>query len=235
MSMTGNGAHGESGQARFEQRVEAPLAVLFAVAMQVTLATVSLQRDWMMWGMPGWVWLLSIAPEIGLILALSIPGTRRKLERADRRRTASIALVAVIGLSNVFALAVLVGSLITAQETVGVELLLKGGTIWGTNVIAFGLMYWEIDGGGPERRRESSGGLDRDFQFPQMENPDLVSPGWQPHLLDYIYLSYTNSIAFSPTDAMPLRHRAKLLMMFQSSVSALAVLLVAARAVNILH
>ena len=225
----------EADQARREQRVEAPLAVLFAVAMQVTLSLVSLQRDWRMWGTPGWVWLVAVAPELCLIFALSVPGTRRKLERADRRRTASIALVAVIGLSNVFALVVLIGSLITAQEAVGVELLLKGGTIWGTNVIAFGLMYWEIDGDGPERRREHGNALDRDFQFPQMENPDLVAPGWQPHLIDYVYVSFTNSIAFSPTDAMPLRHRAKLLMMFQSSVSALAVLLVAARAVNILH
>jgi len=225
----------EEDQADLEQRVEAPLAVLFAVVMQVTLASVSLERGWEMWGLPGWVWLISVFPESVLILALSLPRSRRRLERSDRRRQASIALVVLIGVSNIFALVVLIGSLIKAQETVGVELLLKGFTIWGTNVIAFGLFYWEIDGGGPESRRAGGPVVDRDFQFPQMENAGLVSPGWQPHLFDYIYVSFTNSIAFSPTDAMPLSHRAKLLMLSQSAVSALAVLLVAARAVNTLH
>ena len=75
----------------------------------------------------------------------------------------------------------------------------------------------------------------RDFQFPQQENPDLAPPGWHPRLIDYIYIAFTNAIAFSPTDAMPLRGRTKLLMLIESAVSALTVLLVAARAVNILH
>ena len=72
-----------------------------------------------------------------------------------------------------------------------------------------------------------------DFQFPQMENPQLAEPGWQPHLVDYIYVSFTNSIAFSPTDAMPLTRGAKMLMLSESTVSSLTVLLVAARAVNV--
>jgi len=66
-----------------------------------------------------------------------------------------------------------------------------------------------------------------------MENPQLVEPGWNPELVDYIYVSFTNSIAFSPTDAMPLTRRAKLLMLFESAISAITILLVAARAVNI--
>jgi hypothetical protein len=72
-----------------------------------------------------------------------------------------------------------------------------------------------------------------DFQFPQMENPQLAQPGWRPHLVDYLYVSFTNSIAFSPTDAMPLTRRAKMLMLSESGISAVTVLLVAARAVNI--
>ena len=72
-----------------------------------------------------------------------------------------------------------------------------------------------------------------DFQFPQLENPQLAEPNWRPHLVDYIYVSFTNSIAFSPTDAMPLSRWAKLLMLTESSISAITVLLVAARAVNI--
>ena len=66
-----------------------------------------------------------------------------------------------------------------------------------------------------------------------MENPELAEPGWHPRLFDYIYISFTNSIAFSPTDAMPLTRRAKMLMVSESGVSALSILLVAARSVNI--
>jgi hypothetical protein len=66
-----------------------------------------------------------------------------------------------------------------------------------------------------------------------MENPQLAAPGWHPRLLDYVYVSFTNSIAFSPTDAMPLSRRAKLLMLTESAISATTILLVAARAVNI--
>jgi hypothetical protein len=66
-----------------------------------------------------------------------------------------------------------------------------------------------------------------------MENPELAAPGWQPHFIDYMYVSFTNSIAFSPTDAMPLSRWAKLLMLLESAISVLVVLLVAARAVNI--
>jgi hypothetical protein len=105
-------------------------------------------------------------------------------------------------------------------------------TIWSTNVIAFGLWYWGLDRGGPVKRLQPDS-PSPDFQFPQMENPQLVAPGWYPELVDYIYVSFTNSIAFSPTDAMPLTRRAKLLMLFESAISAITILLVAARAVNI--
>ncbi len=74
-----------------------------------------------------------------------------------------------------------------------------------------------------------------DFQFPQQENPGLAAPAWHPRLFDYIYIAFTNAIAFSPTDAMPLSRRAKALMLMESASSALTVLLVAARAVNILR
>ena len=74
-----------------------------------------------------------------------------------------------------------------------------------------------------------------DFQFPQMENPELAPPAWQPELVDYVYVSFTNSIAFSPTDAMPLTRRVKMMMLAESAISATTVLLVAARAVNILR
>ena len=92
------------------------------------------------------------------------------------------------------------------HEDNGAELIYKGVTIWTTNMIAFGLWYWVFDRGGPVRRREPDP-PPPDFQFPQMENPELAAPDWHPRLFDYIYVSYTNSIAFSPTDAMPLDAR----------------------------
>jgi len=99
-------------------------------------------------------------------------------------------------------------------------------------VIAFGLCYWGLDRGGPVKRLQPDS-PSPDFQFPQMENPQLVAPGWYPELIDYIYVSFTNSIAFSPTDAMPLSRRTKLLMLSESAVSAISILLVTARYVNI--
>ena len=99
-------------------------------------------------------------------------------------------------------------------------------------MIAFGLWYWGFDRGGPVRRVQPDP-PPPDFQFPQMENPQLAEPGWYPHLIDYVYVSFTNSIAFSPTDAMPLTRWAKLLMLSESAVSSITILLVAARSVNI--
>jgi uncharacterized membrane protein len=117
--------------------------------------------------------------------------------------------------------------------TDAVPLLLTGGGIWLTNVIVFALWYWEWDRGGPMARvlgqRQYA-----DFLFAQMQNPESAPPDWEPAFLDYLYLSFTNSTAFSPTDVMPLSRWAKMLMMLQSSVSLVTVVLVVARAVNIL-
>jgi hypothetical protein len=105
--------------------------------------------------------------------------------------------------------------------------------IWLTNVIVFGLWYWDLDRGGPiERRRIHH--RQPDFLFPQMVTPGAAPEPWCPHFVDYLYVSFTNATAFSPTDTMPLTAWAKLLMMVQSLASLLTVVLVAARAVNIL-
>jgi uncharacterized membrane protein len=105
--------------------------------------------------------------------------------------------------------------------------------VWTTNVVAFGLWYWAFDRGGPVRRLGDDP-LPPDFQFPQMENPQLAAPGWRPELIDYLYVSFTNATAFSPTDVMPMARWAKLVMMLQSAVSLVTVGLVVARAVNVL-
>jgi uncharacterized membrane protein len=101
------------------------------------------------------------------------------------------------------------------------------------NGIVFGLVYWDIDDGGPFSRARHERATP-DFQFPQDENPQLARKGWRPRIWDYLYISLTAGTAFSPTDAMPLTGRAKLLLGVQSTVSLVIVVLVTARAVNVL-
>jgi hypothetical protein len=217
-----------------ESRYEATFAVGLVIALQVTLALVSLGGGWKLIGLPGWVWLIPAVPEAGLLLALAWSAPRHRLEQMGRRRTVALALDGVITAANVLALTALIASLLSAQEKSGGELLLKGATIWSTNVITFGLLFWEFDRGGPIRR-QAPDAPPRDFQFPQDENPTLAEPDWHPRLVDYVYISFTNAIAFSPTDAMPLTRRVKMMMLAESAISATTVLLVAARAVNILR
>jgi uncharacterized membrane protein len=217
-----------------ESRYEATFAVGVVIVLQVTLALVSLDRGWKLIGLHGWVWLIPTVPESALLLALAWSAPRQRLEQMGHRRTVALALDSVITAANVLALVALIASLLKAQEKSGGELLLKGVTIWGTNVITFGLLFWEFDRGGPIRRRAPDP-PPRDFQFPQDENPALAEPGWHSRLADYVYISFTNSIAFSPTDVMPLTRRVKMMMLAESAISATTVLLVAARAVNILR
>jgi uncharacterized membrane protein len=219
-------------QEALESRWEAAPAVVVVIGLQLTLALVSRELDWKLWGLPWWVWILAVGPEIVLLVALVWERPLRTLERMGHRRNVALILLAIISLANAIALVALIGSLISGHENSGGQLLLKGVTIWGTNVLAYGLWYWGFDRGGPVRRRQPDP-PPPDFQFPQMENPQLAEPGWYPRLVDYIYVSFTNSIAFSPTDAMPLTRRAKLLMLSESAISAVSILLVTARAVNI--
>jgi hypothetical protein len=215
-----------------ESRWEAAPAVVVVIGLQLALAVVSRERDWKLWSLPWWVWILSVGPETVLLVLLAWEPALRTLERIGHRRNVALVLLAIISLENAVALVALIGSLVSGHEDSGGQLLLKGTTIWGTNVIAYGLWFWGFDRGGPVRRREPDP-PPPDFQFPQMENPQLAAPGWHPRLVDYIYVSFTNAIAFSPTDAMPLSRWAKLLMLSESAISATSILLVAARAVNI--
>ena len=215
-----------------ESRWEAAPAVALVIAFQLVLAGASEVRDWKLWGLSWWVWLISVGPETVLLVSLNWHQSRRRLELLGHRRKVALTLLGTVSLTNALLLVALLGSLIGGHERSGGQLLLKATTIWGTNVIAFGLWYWGFDRGGPVRRLQPDP-PPPDFQFPQMENPQLAAPGWHPHIVDYIYVSFTNAIAFSPTDAMPLSRWAKLLMLAESGISALTVLLVTARAVNI--
>jgi hypothetical protein len=216
----------------FESRWEAAPAIAAVIGLQVLLALASRAQDWELWTLPWWIWLIPVVPEALLLLPLALQAPRRRLEQLGYRREVTLALLALVSFTNALLLLVVIGSLISGVEKSGAQLLLKGTAVWSTNVIAFGLWFWAFDRGGPVRRLRASA-PPPDFQFPQMENPQLAAPGWSPHLVDYIYVSFTNSIAFSPTDVMPLSRWAKLSMMFESAISAVTVLLVAARAVNI--
>jgi hypothetical protein len=214
-----------------ESRWEATAAVVVVVVLQLALAFLSHREDW---ALAWWMWLVPVFAELALLVPLAWGPPRRRLEQIGHRRTVALGLIAVVSLSNGLMLAVLLASLIAGDEQSGGELLLKGAAIWGTNVISFGLVFWFLDRGGPVRRIEPDPPFP-DFQFPQHENPTLAPSDWHPRLWDYLYLSFTNSIAFSPTDAMPLTLTAKALMLLESAISATTVLLVAARAINILR
>jgi len=181
-----------------------------------------------------------LAVEVVLLGVLTVVHVRVLEGRIDRYsaavRRSTMALVAVITVANTVSAVRLVIGLIngTLVQDAG-ELLVTGGAVWATNVIVFALWYWELDRGGPGRRAEGTGEAAPDFVFPQMENQDLAAPGWAPHFTDYLYLSFTNAAAFSPTDVMPYARWAKVMMMGQTAVSLVTIALVVARAVNILR
>lgn len=172
--------------------------------------------------------------EAALLVMLTVANPGRLIRERSSLRAASTALIALITLANAGSAALLAQRLLSghAGQTAG-PLLLSGGSIYLTNVIAFGLWYWEHDRGGPFARAEARNPYP-DFLFPQMATPDIARTDWEPHFLDYFYVSFTNATAFSPTDTMPLSRWAKTLMLTQSLVSLVTVALVVARAVNIL-
>jgi len=204
------------------------------VVIHAATAIASKTGGWTLEHLPWWSWLMLAVPEAVLLLALSWSLPSRRLEVLGLRREVSITLLTIVSIGNGVMLVALIASVLSGHEMSGRDLLWKGGAVWSTNVITFGLLFWEFDRGGPVRRREPDPALP-DFQFPQMENPQLAEPGWQPRLFDYMYVSFTNAIAFSPTDAMPMTRWAKALMLTESAASSITVLVVAARAVNILR
>ena len=112
-------------------------------------------------------------------------------------------------------------------------LLSSSVAIWVANVLTFSLLYWQLDGGGPSARARQGSGTP-DWLFPQAATPEYMPPDWRPLFLDYLFLGYTTATAFSPTDALPLTRRAKMLMMLESMISLLTLVIVLARAINVL-
>jgi Protein of unknown function (DUF1345) len=218
-----------------EARDDAAPFALVAAAILIALALVAKHAHWEFLGQSlWWMWLVVAAPYV--VLAATLLLGLKRLVRHDYRREIVIGLLTVVWLCNVLGVIVLVSSLIahSASRITGAQLLASGGAVWFTNAIAFGLAFWELDCGGPVARALSTEPRKPDFQFPQDENPQLARDGWAPRLWDYFYVSLTNATAFSPTDSMPLTRIAKALMAAESMLSVVTVLLVAARAVNIL-
>jgi uncharacterized membrane protein len=210
---------------REEPRVQVTIAILVAIGLISALP--SRLANHPRWVLPG----LAVLLLIGVFAAKS-----GGLEQRSRVvRIASLSLIAVLSLSNAASAGRLIVDLVRSQGIYSrpAQLLLTGASIWLTNVIVFGLWYWEFDRGGPVERAAGARPYP-DFLFPQMTIPDLAPAEWEPGFVDYLYVSFTNAMAFSPTDVMPMTRWAKLIMLTQSAVSVMTVALVIARAVNIL-
>ena len=181
----------------------------------------------------GPTWLIP-AIEGALLVLVSLvrayPRAREDLEV----RVLVVVLIALLNVANMFSVGVLVDDLLYGGIAKGRPLLYGAVSVWLTNVIVYGLWFWQLDRGGPVAR-VSGEERDPDFQFPQMLAPGTAKVGWRPEFLDYLYVSLTNAAAFSPTDTMPLSRAAKSLMGAESLISIVTLAIVAARAVNILH
>jgi hypothetical protein len=201
------------------------LAVLAAIGFQLVLPDTLVGGLGPRWLVPG------LEGVIGVALLVANPHHRVE---SVTLRWASLSLIALVNVANLVSLGELVAKLVTGtSHATGRPLIYASVPIWLTNVLVFGLWYWELDRGGPAARL-SSAHRAPDFLFPQMAAP-YASPRWAPGFVDYLYTSFTNATAFSPTDTMPLTAWAKMLMMVQSVASLLTVALVFSRAVNILN
>jgi uncharacterized membrane protein len=207
-----------------EDRLPVALIILVAIGLQVALpADLSFDPDWLLPALEG-----------ALLVALMIGNPRKINRRSTFLRSASIALIAVISLANGWSTVDLVHGIVQGTEgQTAAPLLAQGASIYLTNIILFALWYWEWDRGGPVARAQGLRPYP-DFLFANMVTPNMAPPDWVPTFLDYLYLSFTNATAFSPTDTMPLARWSKMLMLLQSSVSLVTVAMVVARAVNIL-
>jgi hypothetical protein len=184
--------------------------------------------------------------EIALLVPLVAANPLRMNQNNSRLRWLSLGLVGVLLLANAVAFLILLHVLVEGTAVKGNQFLLAALQVWSSNVIAFAVTYWELDRGGPvaRHRSEREDIPDADFRFPQDEDSDAVrevaqrsakSNDWRPRFIDYLYVSLTNSTAFSPTDTMPLSPRAKSLMGIESVQALLLSILVIARGVSALH
>ncbi len=176
-------------------------------------------------------WVLPVFELLALgAVILRDPGRVDRRTRAARR--AMFVLLGVITIGTLGSLAWLMVDIFDPNFSVGATSLLgRGAALWVTNVLVFSLWFWELDRGGAAERAAGSG-IRPSFGFPEDAMPELVREGWIPTYPDYLYLSFTNATAFSPTDTLPVRTWAKMTMMAESSMSLLIGLLVIAWSIN---
>ncbi len=222
MSETGNSEESSIGESRLP-----PAAALIAfLALNVAL------RVWLpSGGAVRVVWLVP-AVEVLLLFALLATNPQSVSKRAREMHRLLVALVSILVVAALWATVLLVYDLI---KGIGVtnsptRLLATGAVVWLGNNLSFALLYWLIDSGGPVVRLRTRSVTD--FAFTQQLSPEIAPPGWRPVFLDYLHLGFTNATAFSPTDVMPLTHRAKYAMLLQATVALALFGLVVARAVN---
>lgn len=167
--------------------------------------------------------------EVILIILLALIRPKEKPSITHLRRSVALILIAVITVTNLTSLLLVINDLFHPGVVEGKDLIVSAVSIYVTNIIIFGLWYWELDSDG------SSDNLPADFLFPQMTvSGDKYYKEWSPTFFDYLYLSATNATNFSPNDTVPLTHRAKLLTMIQTILSLTIIALVVTRAVSIL-
>jgi len=209
--------------ARSEPHWPAQASVLVAIGLQLLLP----ERV-----TAGPTWLLPVCEAV-LLVGLTLASPRRLEGEHQGRRRLALALTALASLANIISLVMLTHELLHHSITKGRPLIVAGALIWLTNVLIFGLWYWETDRGGPGTR---AAGRDQapDLLFPQMSDDRIEPLQWRPMFIDYLYVSLTNAAAFSPTDTLPLTPTAKSIMGLQSIVSLVTIGLVVSRAVNIL-
>jgi hypothetical protein len=215
-------------QRRTQGELRWPVTLTTAVAVGLQMAV----PDRLVLVRPSWV-----LPAVqGVLLVILLIANPRRIDNESKAiRWLALTFAALLSLSNLWSLARLaIGITQGSTGTTPAHLLITGALIWLTNVIVFGLWYWEFDRGGPVARALNTKQYP-DFQFVQMVSPPvMVPPDWEPHFVDYLYLGFTNAAAFSPTDVMPLSRWAKIAMTAQSAISIVTVALVVSRAVNIL-
>jgi hypothetical protein len=180
------------------------------------------------------LWTLFFA---SILIVMPPPGIEPLIAPLEARpiwRRAGTILIWLFGIAQLWVIGLLVHFLLHKQVTNnGTALIHIAARIEGTTIVIGSFAFWLMDKGGPIARQE---GLvhEPDFLWPQTENPQVAPKNWAPSYLDYLYVSFTNAVAFSPTDVMPLTARMKMVMMVEAGASAVTVILVAARAVNIL-
>ncbi len=208
---------------RRESRWPVNLTVAAAIAVQLLLSRdLSIRPTWL---------LPSV--ETAILLALIAQDPAQRVQHHPRSVPLNLVLAGALSGATVVVLWQLVDALIHGSNASPERLLADALVVWLSSAVVFSLWYWELDGGGPSARSFGTGTATSAFLFPQQSSPEVV-PGWRPLYLDYLYLSFTNQTAFSPTDTMPLARWAKGLMAVQATLSLVIAALVISRAVNIM-